>query len=377
MDKTLRPDFGGRTNGSAGIPTTKQILLKEPVSTDNSQTRVLTDLPPAIYMVTGSSCREFPLDADEFEYTIGRSQDATVTIDDNALSPVHLSIMKVKTECLFMDKGKRDITAFDGIATRQAFTPIESRLVTKLGQHWLIYEASNVLTLDTVSINKKMIAAELSKSELPGKVTLKYKNKEWQTAKDSCLIGTHPICDVKVYSDSAAAFTALVYWTQDGVFIDKMGTCRAAICVNGVRISKPVKLEGGEVISIGKEEIDVEFEGDVNARSFHLFKKVKAKPEMALTVLSGADSKTYPLMPNSMYKIGRVSTADIQIDSPSVSRSHSNLMVRDKMFSIQDNGSFNKTIVNREEVEKATVFPGDLIELGDVALLAHYNVTRF
>ena len=98
---------------------------------------------------------------------------------------------------------------------------------------------------------------------------------------------------------------------------------------------------------------------------------------MALTVLSGADSKTYPLMPNSMYKIGRVSTADIQIDSPSVSRSHSNLMVRDKMFSIQDNGSFNKTIVNREEVEKATVFPGDLIELGDVALLAHYNVTRF
>ena len=43
MDKTIRPDFGGRTNGSAGIPTKKQLLLKEPVATDNPQTRVLTD----------------------------------------------------------------------------------------------------------------------------------------------------------------------------------------------------------------------------------------------------------------------------------------------------------------------------------------------
>ena len=247
-----------------------------------------------MYIVTGSSSREFPLDADEYEYTVGRSPDATITIDDNALSPTHLSIMKVKNECLFMDKGKRDILEFDGISTRQAFTPIESRLVIKLGQHWIIYEASNVLTSDTVSINKQMIADELSKAELPGKVTLRYKNKEWETAKDSCLIGTHPICDVKIYSDSAAAFTALLYWTQDGIFIDKMGTCRAAICVNGARISQPVKLEGGDIISIGKEEIHVEFEGDVNARCFHIFKQVKPKPEMALTVLSGADSKDLP-----------------------------------------------------------------------------------
>jgi pSer/pThr/pTyr-binding forkhead associated (FHA) protein len=347
------------------------------VNPESPETRVLVDLPPALYMVTGSGCREFPLASDEYEYTVGRSEDATVTINDNALSPTHLSIMKVKNECLFMDKGKRDVLEFDGIPTRQAFTAIESRLIVKIGQHWLIYEASNVLTSDTVSINKKMIAAELSKAELPGKVTLKYKNKEWETVRHSCLIGTHPICDVKVYSDSAAAFTAMLYWTQDGVFIDKMGTCRAAICVNGARISKPVKIEGGEIISIGKEEIEVDFDGDVNARAFHLFKNVKNKPEMALTVLSGAEGKTYPLMPNSMYKLGRVSTADIQVDSPSVSRSHCNLMVRDKMLSIQDNGSFNKTIVNREEVEKATVFPGDLIELGDVALLAHYNVTRF
>ena len=92
MDKTIRPDFGGRTNGSAGMPTTKQILLKEEVKTEHPQTRVLVDLPPALYMVTGNTSREFPLDADEYEYTVGRSEDATVTIDDNSLSPILLVI---------------------------------------------------------------------------------------------------------------------------------------------------------------------------------------------------------------------------------------------------------------------------------------------
>lgn len=377
LDKTIRPELGGRTNGSVGIPTTKQILHKEQVTSESPETRVMVDLPPAIYMVAGSSFREFHLDADDYEYTVGRSADATVTIDDNALSPIHLSIMKVKSECMFMDKGKRDLLEFDGKPTRQAFTPIESRQVIKIGQHWLIYEASNILSLDTVSINRKMIAEELSKSDLPGKVTVKYKNLEFESIKNSCLIGTHPICDVKIFSDSASAFTAMVYWTKDGIFIDRMGTCRAAVCVNAVRISKPVKLESGDVITVGKEEININFEGNVDARAFHLFNQVKERPELALTVLSGAEANTYPLMANSMYKIGRVSTADICVDSPSVSRSHCSLMVRDKMLSIQDNGSFNKTIVNREEVEKATVFPGDLIELGDVALLTHYNVTRF
>ena len=52
-------------------------------------------------------------------------------------------------------------------------------------------------------------------------------------------------------------------------------------------------------------------------------------------------------------------------------------MVRDKCFSIQDLGSFNKTKVNMEEIDKSTVFAGDIIEMGDVALLAHYNVVRF
>ena len=377
MDKTIKPDLGGRTDGSAGIPTIRQILHTEAVTSDSSETKIMADLPPAIYMVTGSTFHEFPLDADDYEYTVGRSDDATVTIDDNALSPIHLSIMKVKQECLFMDKGKRDLLEFDGIPTRQVFAPVESRKVVKIGQNWLIYDASDSLRSDKASINKKMIAAEFSKSDLPGKVSVKYKNIEFESVKSSCLIGTHPICDIKIFSGSASAFTAMIYWTKDGIFIDRMGTARAAVCVNATRISKPLKLDSGDKITIGKEEIKIDFEGNVEARAFHLFKKIKERPEMALTVLSGAEPRTYPLMANRMYKIGRVSTADICVDSPSVSRSHCSLMVRDKMLSIQDNGSFNKTIVNREEIEKVTVFPGDLIELGDVALLTHYNVTHF
>ncbi|MCM8534639.1 MAG: FHA domain-containing protein [Lentisphaeraceae bacterium] len=376
MDKTLRPAARGE-KPSGKVPAKKKLVIKKPAPKENRDTRVAVDLPPALYMVTGSSSKEFPLDTDDYMFTIGRDENATVTIADNELSPEHLVIMKVKDECIFMDKGKRDMLAFDGIKTRQAFRPMESRLVIQLGKHWLVYEASNIVSTDTVSIDQNLIADELSQKATPGKATFTYKGKEWSTTKNSCLIGTHPICDIRILSDSAAAFTAMVSWNAKGVFIEKMGACRAAVCVNGARINNPVKLKGDEVISIGREEIQVAFEGDVNARAHSLFRKVAERPELALTVLAGAESKTYPLAPNSMFGLGRVSTADIHIDSPSVSRSHCKIMVRDKLFSLQDNESFNKTIVNREEVSKTTVFPGDLIELGDVALLAHYNVFRF
>ena len=260
MDKTLRPGMGDELDSNAAAGANKDLLKKEVVPSENSQTRVIVDLPPALYMVTGSTCKEFPLDPDEFMYTVGRGSEANVKIDDNQLSPVHMIIMKLKNECLFMDRGKKDLLTFEGISTRQAFTPVESRLIVKLGQHWLIYEANSIVSTDTVSINQKLVADELAKEGAPGRITLSYKGKDWTSSKDSCLIGTHSICDVRVFSDSAAAFTAMVFWNKDGVFIERMGQCRAALCVDGKRVNNPVKLEGGEVISIGREEIQVSFE---------------------------------------------------------------------------------------------------------------------
>ena len=379
MDRTIRPKFPKTELPKPKLPIEKKLVLKRPADQPSiRETQINVDLPPSLYLVTGNFCKDFPLSPDDYQYTIGRSKDATITIDDNNLSPIHLTILKIKDECLFMDRGKRDLLAFDGIDTRQAFTPVESRLIVKLGTHWLIYEASNVVSTDTVSINQNFNDIEpLPKDDIQGRVIVGYDGKQWHSTRNCCLIGTHPICDITLKGDSAAAFTCMIYWTAEGIFVEKIGTCRAAVCVDGSRISSRKKLEGGELLTIGKESLPITFEGEVNERAQKIYRHVKPRPEMALTILSGAEPKTYPLPTNTQHIIGRLSTAGIHLDSPSVSRQHSKVMVRDKFFSIQDNGSFNKTIVNREEVDKATVFAGDIIELGDCALLAHYNVVRF
>ena len=52
-------------------------------------------------------------------------------------------------------------------------------------------------------------------------------------------------------------------------------------------------------------------------------------------------------------------------------------MVREKFMSITDNDSYNKVKVNAEVCDKNTVFAGDIIELGDCALLVHYDAYKF
>ena len=377
MDKTIRPNFDQNRTQGASIPTQKKLVLKRPyIPEGDRDTKVLVDLPPSLYLVTGSSSKSFELDANEFIFSIGRGAKGKVTIEDPQLSPSHLILVKIKEECLFMDRGKRDLLKFDGIYTRQAFTPIESRMIIKLGKHWLVYEASSIVSTDTVSINQKL-TIDSAEDSLPGKIHLSHKDTKFHSSKAACLIGTHQICDIRLRGESMAEFTAMVHWHRDGIFIEKMGVCRAPVCVNGTRINKRTPITQGDVISVGKEEVTVTFEGNVAARCKTLFKHITEKPEMALTVLSGADSNTTPIMPNNMYTVGRGTNTDIRIQAPSISRQHAKIMARDKCFSLQDLESFNKTKVNMEEIDKATVFAGDIIELGDVALLAHYNVVRF
>jgi pSer/pThr/pTyr-binding forkhead associated (FHA) protein len=388
MDRTIKPKFDkGRTQSVSMPPQQQKLALKKPytppkapdgAATDSHpKTQVLGDLPPSLYLVTGSTSKNFPMDPNEYIISIGKDSKADITIDDNMLSAIHLMIVKINNECLFMDRGKRDLLKFDGVHTRQAYTPIDSRVVVRLGKHWFIYDATK-LTADTVSISKDLGNVDgLSQSALPGKVFLSRRNKVFESSKNCCLIGAHSICDVRLHDEAVADFTAMVHWSLEGVFFDKMGACRAAVCINGKRIASATKLSDGDVITIGREEINVSFEGDVEARCQALFSHINPKPELSFTVLNGPEMDTVPLTMNTSYTIGRSSTADIRINEPSISRQHAKIMVREKFISVTDNDSYNKVKINMEEIEKASAFAGDVIEFGDVALLLHYTLTRF
>ena len=382
-DRTIRPKFDKGRTQSVSLPPRRNLKITKPYmppaeeeAPAHKKTQVMGDLPPSLYLVTGSSSKDFPMDPNEFIISVGKDRKCDITIEDNQLSPTHLMMVKVQNNCLFMDRGKRDVLKFDGIHTRQACKDLESRVVIRLGKHWLVYDACSITT-DTVSLNQDIVSSALSQDALPGKVSFRFHNKFFETEKNACLIGTHPICDIKLFSDSAADFTALAYWDKEGVYFDRMGACRAAVCINSKRVTKLTKLEDGDVITVGRDEIQVTFEGDVESRAAAIYGQVEMKPGLALTILSGADTNTYSLNQNSQYVLGRASTADLIVNGPSVSRQHAKIMVRDKFLSITDNNSFNKVKVNAEVVEKATVFAGDIIELGDCAILVHYNAIKF
>ena len=376
MEKTIRPRLPKDRTMAVSKKDFEQEHVSRP-SAAHAKTDVMGDLPPCLYLVNGNNTVDFLIDTNDFITSVGKSPDATITLDDNNLSPIHLRIVKLSKECLFVDRGKRDICKFNGIPARQAFKALNSRVVIKLGDHWMIYDATDLST-HSATINKDVKSENsLSQETMPGKVILQYKNRAFESDKECLLIGTHQICDIRLHTEAVADFTALVYWNKHGVFIDKMGACRAAVCVNRKRVTEETKLEDGDEISMGKDRIIVNFEGNIEQRAKSMFYQIDEKPQLALTALNSEEPFTKALNVNNMYTIGRSTKADLHFDDPSVSRIHAKLMIREKFLTITDNESFNKVKVNMEEVPKASVFAGDIIELGNLALLVHYDSVRF
>lgn len=376
MDKTLRPNFPKDRTLAVSKKDFEQEHVSKP-SNAHPKTDVMGNLPPCLYLVTGHTSKDFMIDPNEFVTTVGKSLEATIPLDDDSLSPIHMRIVKLSKECLFVDRGKRDICQFNGIQSRQAFKPLDSRVVIKLGNHWMVYDATE-LSATSATINKDVKSENvLSQEAMPGKVSLTHKNRAFESEKDCLIIGTHQICDIRLHTESVAEFTALVYWNKDGVFIDKMGACRAALCINRKRLTEATKLQDGDVLSMGKDTITISLEGDVDKRARSMFYQVEEKPQLALTALNSEEPFTKPLNANNMYTVGRSSTADLHLDDPSVSRVHAKIMAREKFLTITDNDSYNKVKVNMEEVSKASVFAGDILELGSLAILVHYNSVRF
>jgi hypothetical protein len=67
--------------------------------------------------------------------------------------------------------------------------------------------------------------------------------------------------------------------------------------------------------------------------------------------------------------VGRISTADLRINHPSVSRQHAQVTRRGDEFTVEDLGSQNGTYVNRRRVRGPTpVLPGDEVTVGTALL---------
>lgn len=90
----------------------------------------------------------------------------------------------------------------------------------------------------------------------------------------------------------------------------------------------------------------------------------------SLLVVEGATSRRLTLPRNGTLLAGRDAEADLQLESPSVSRRHAELFVHEGSLRVMDLESHNGTRVNGELLTgPRTLVSGDLLMLGEVELL--------
>jgi hypothetical protein len=89
-------------------------------------------------------------------------------------------------------------------------------------------------------------------------------------------------------------------------------------------------------------------------------------PKDAFLILHG--NQVIPLA-GQVLNLGRRTDNQIVIDDPQVSRKHAQLRVINNRYVIFDLGSTGGTFVNKMRVERASLFPGDVISLAGVDLV--------
>jgi len=89
-------------------------------------------------------------------------------------------------------------------------------------------------------------------------------------------------------------------------------------------------------------------------------------PEEAFLIINGS---RHLALDQPVITIGRADSNQLVFNDPQVSRLHAQLRIIDGAFHIFDLDSSSGTLVNGKLVHQAVLFPGDVIDIGDVTLV--------
>ena len=93
------------------------------------------------YFLFKNKNESFRIPKDEQDFHIGKGQECDIVLDDQSISNIQVSVVKLGNQCQFMDSGTEDRVSFNGIKCHQLAASTSSRLVVKISQTWVIYLA--------------------------------------------------------------------------------------------------------------------------------------------------------------------------------------------------------------------------------------------
>ena len=95
----------------------------------------------------------------------------------------------------------------------------------------------------------------------------------------------------------------------------------------------------------------------------------------SVTFTAGAGARRFELTEGRQLVIGRSGGADLQVNSPRLSRRHAAVKLEPRGLSVEDLGSANGTFVNGQRVQQAMLRPGDIVMVGGVAIRVDFDQT--
>ncbi len=93
-----------------------------------------------------------------------------------------------------------------------------------------------------------------------------------------------------------------------------------------------------------------------------------------ITFTAGQGARRFELRQGSQLVIGRSRQCDLYVNSPRLSRRHCAVSLGEQGVVLEDLGSSNGTFVNGRRVSRVALRPGDIVQLGGVAIRADFDL---
>lgn len=379
MEKTIPPTLDTPSSSADTVfaPGVSETVGPQRALTHREVLNVPDDkrLVPSFFVYQKNKIKKVEIPQDENIFRIGRGESNDIILDDNTISDTQVSIVKMGDYCYFMDCGTKDSVSFNGVKKRQAVAKVDSRMIMKIGNTLVIYigiDCRMYDETDSILLKRSLITSHGHRAS-EAEVLLKCDQGEWHSDSAPILVGAHNTCDYKINGPLIQPFHFMVYFNQNGLFVEDLTHGTPGIKIDNLRLigAKPIKEDC--TIFIDKKSIFLYAYGDIKERCQTLFSGLDDKPNLAFSNLKNAMEPVALPKTNERLSVGRSSEANIVIPDPSVSRLHAHIVIRDKCLFLVDNNSHNKTYVNLKPITKSSVIPGDIVEFGDTPFLLHYQ----
>ncbi|MCG8554277.1 MAG: FHA domain-containing protein [Proteobacteria bacterium] len=143
------------------------------------------------------------------------------------------------------------------------------------------------------------------------------------------------------------------------------------VYLNGQRVEGEPELQAGDKFSIGDYVLAIELDRDTDSPPAPVAAAIPTQPAQLpprVVMIGGATPGAEFSLSDGVYRMGRATNMDIQLNDRTVAREHAQIHGQNGVFRLIDSGTPLTTYLNGAPVTEATLGPGDVIQVGRAVL---------